>query len=67
MKFMDARAFRENAHEALADKDLREALARMNSGFIPRRQQAVDQLPEFDALRDRGVELRNHVLAQLDH
>jgi L-lactate dehydrogenase complex protein LldF len=67
MKFMDARAFKENAHEALADKDLREALARMNSGFIPRRKQAVDNLPEFDALRDRGVELRNHVLAHLDH
>jgi L-lactate dehydrogenase complex protein LldF len=67
MQFMNARAFKENAQEALADRNLREALGRMNSGFVPRRQQAVDRLPEFDALRDRGVELKNHILAHLDH
>lgn len=67
MEFMNAPAFKENAHEALQDENLRTALDRMNSGFIPRRQEAVDRLPEFDQLRDQGREIKNHVLAHLDH
>lgn len=67
MQFMNAPAFKENAHEALQDKNLRTALDRMNSGFIPRRQQAVDALPEFEQLRDQGREIKNHVLAHLDY
>jgi L-lactate dehydrogenase complex protein LldF len=67
MQFMNAPAFKDNAHEALHDANLREALRRMNSGFVPRRQQAVDGLPEFEALRERSRELKDHVLANLDH
>jgi len=67
MQFMKPRAFKENAREALADENLRTALERMNSGFIPRRQAAVDSLPEFEALRTRGREIKDHVLNNLDH
>ena len=67
MQFMNAPAFKENAHEALQDENLRTALDRMNSGFVPRRQAAVDALPEFGDLRDRGRELKDHVLTHLDH
>ena len=59
--------FKENAHRALADPNLRKALSGLGSGFIPRRQAAVDALPEFDALRARGREIKDHVLGHLDH
>ncbi len=67
MQFMNAPAFKENAREALADDDLQEALGMLKAGFIPRRQAAVDGLPEFEALRERGREIKNHTLAHLDH
>ena len=67
MQFMNAPAFKENAREALKDENLRSALDRMNAGFIPRRQAAVDALPEFEDLRDRGRELKDHVLNHLDY
>jgi len=67
MQFMNPTGFKQNAREALADDNLRTALERMNSGFVPRRQAAVDELPEFEALRTRGREIKDHVLANLDH
>ena len=67
MQFMNAPGFKENAREALADDNLQEALGMLKAGFIPRRQAAVDGLPEFEALRERGREIKNHTLAHLDH
>ena len=66
MEFMQARKFKANAREAMADRNLQSALAQLKGGFIPRRQEAADRLPEFDALRDRARELKDHVLANLD-
>jgi len=66
MQFMRPDAFKENANEAMRDDNLQSALQRMNSGFIPRRQAAVDGLPEFEALRDRGREIKDHTLDNLD-
>jgi len=66
MRFMQPEAFKANAKEALADPNLRSALAGMTRGFIPRRQAAVEALPEFEELRRRGRELKDHVLANLD-
>ncbi|MBM3490883.1 MAG: iron-sulfur cluster-binding protein [Alphaproteobacteria bacterium] len=60
-------AFKENAHRALGDANLRKALAGLATGFIPRRRAAVEALPEFDDLRARGREIKDHVLAHLDH
>jgi L-lactate dehydrogenase complex protein LldF len=60
-------AFKANAHAAMGDQTLRRALTRMETGgFSAARAAAVARLPEFDALRDRAVEIKNHTLAHLD-
>jgi L-lactate dehydrogenase complex protein LldF len=61
-----SRAFKENAHRALGDADLQAALAKMRQGFIERRATAIRRLPEFEALRDQGRAIKDHVLANLD-
>ncbi|EAU41719.1 Iron-sulfur cluster binding protein [Fulvimarina pelagi HTCC2506] len=58
--------FRQNTITALADKDLQRALANVEKGFIGKRQKAVDKLPEFDALRDSSVAIKEHTLKHLD-
>ncbi|MBI4968781.1 MAG: iron-sulfur cluster-binding protein [Rhodospirillales bacterium] len=55
-----------NAKAALADPVLKAAMAKLKTGFRSKRAIAVDRLPEFDALRDRGQAMKNHVLANLD-
>jgi len=64
---MVAREFKANSRIAIADPQLKEALAKVEVNFIERRRVAADNLPEFEALRDRAVEIKNHVLGHLDH
>ncbi|MCW4113579.1 LutB/LldF family L-lactate oxidation iron-sulfur protein [Aurantimonas sp. MSK8Z-1] len=59
-------SFKANGVKALADVDLQRALGHVEKGFIEKRQTAVDALPEFDALRDRAVAIKTHVLKHLD-
>jgi L-lactate dehydrogenase complex protein LldF len=59
-------AFKENAHQALANQNLQRALALMRSGFPERRAAAIARLPEFEALRDQAKSIKDHVLANLD-
>ena len=59
-------AFPENARKALSDERLQKVLAIAPAGFVNRRKQAADRLPEFEDLRDQGRDLKNHVLANLD-
>jgi len=59
--------FRQRAARALADPILKSALARARDGFVIKRRQALDALPEFEALRDRAVDIRNHTLEHLDY
>ena len=59
-------AFKENAHEALADARLQKALGKMKVGFQDKRLRAVERLPEFDALRDQARDIKNHALEHLD-
>ncbi|MET0942192.1 MAG: LutB/LldF family L-lactate oxidation iron-sulfur protein [Mesorhizobium sp.] len=58
--------FKENARGALADTQLQKALGNVRVGFIDKRRKAIDALPEFDALRDRAREIKNHTLDHLD-
>ena len=60
-------AFSENAHRALDDAALQQALAKAGVGFVAKRRAAVDDLPEFDALREAGRAIKDHTLAHLDH
>jgi len=59
-------AFKDNAHKALADVQLQKALGNVRAGFIDKRTQAAERLPEFEALRDSARDIKNHVLAHLD-
>ena len=58
-------AFKSNAREALLDEDLQKALSKM--GFLAARTRAVNNLPEWDALRAAAREVKEHTLAHLDH
>ena len=60
-------AFAANAHRALNDATLQQALAKAGVGFVGKRRAAIDALPEFDALRDAGRAIKEHTLANLDH
>ena len=58
--------FKQNAHKALADAGLQKALKFSKPQFMARRSAAVANLPEFEALRDVGRDIKNHTLQNLD-
>ncbi|MCI4661927.1 MAG: lactate utilization protein [Neomegalonema sp.] len=60
-----AHRFKENAHEALGNAQLRAALDQAKSGFVTKRAAARALVPEFDAMRDAARDLKDHVLAHL--
>ncbi len=59
-------AFKQNARGALGDAQLQKALGNVRVGFIEKRQKAADRLPEFDELRERARQIKDHALAHLD-
>ena len=61
-----AHTFNRNVDAALADPNLQDSLAKLKVGFSERRRQAAERLPEFEALRDRARDIKNHTLAHLD-
>jgi len=61
-----SQAFKANAHQALGDPNLQRAMGMMRTGFPKNRAAAIERLPEFDALRDEGIAIKNHVIANLD-
>ncbi len=61
-----SRAFKENSRAAVNDAHLQQALSNMRKGFVDKRGKAVDNLPEFEALRDEGRDIKAHVLENLD-
>ncbi len=58
--------FKLNARHALDDKQLQRALAKVPGGFVSKRADARAALPEFDALRDKARDIKNHTLEHLD-
>ncbi len=58
--------FKANAHRALGDPNLQRAMGMMRTGFPEKRALAIARLPEFDALRDEGIAIKNHTIAHLD-
>lgn len=57
---------KQNTKHALSDQQLQRALSNVPKGFIDKRAKARDAMPEFDDLRDRGRDIKNHVLENLD-
>lgn len=64
---LGSKNFEEKARGALVDPDLQVALKRIEVGFSKLRIAASERLPEFEALRDEGRDIKNHVLQNLDY
>ncbi|MDD3519569.1 MAG: LUD domain-containing protein, partial [Chromatiales bacterium] len=58
--------FNANAHAALADATLQQALGNVGRGFVVKRRAALDALPEFEVLRESARAIKDHTLAHLD-
>jgi len=58
--------FKDNARAALADRQLQRALSEVPLGLAARRGAARAGLPEFEALREIGRDIKNHTLAHLE-
>ncbi|MEA3291897.1 MAG: LUD domain-containing protein, partial [Pseudomonadota bacterium] len=67
MRTSHAHDFKRAARQALTDPDLRAALGKARGGFIDKRREAVDALPEFDAIRDHARQVKEHTLQHLDY
>lgn len=59
-------AFKENARKALKDDQLRSNLLNVRHGFQDKRAATVAKLPEFEALREAGRDIKNHTIENLD-
>ncbi|MBA4176831.1 MAG: iron-sulfur cluster-binding protein [Leptothrix sp. (in: Bacteria)] len=58
--------FSQRATIALHDQRLQAALHHASGGLVARRAAQVAALPEYEALRERAREVKEHVLARLD-
>jgi len=58
--------FKRDAKRALDDKQLQAVMARFGDGFPKSRLETISRLPEFEALRDEGKAIKDHVLEHLD-
>ena len=58
--------FKDNARVALHDPQLQRALGGLPGGLVAFRTAARAGLPEFEALRTIGRDVKNHMLANLD-
>ena len=59
-------AFKARVRTALGDLNLQRAMAKARGGFVDKRREAREALPEFDAIRDAARDIKDHVLANLD-
>ena len=66
MSTITSPAFKDNARAALGDQQLQRALSEVAPGLAARRSAARAGLPEFEALRDLGRDIKDHTLAHLD-
>lgn len=58
--------FKTASTDALVDEGLRRALKKLGTGFPMKRLEAKARLPEFEALRDRARDIKEHTLENLD-
>jgi len=67
MKAASSHLFKQRVPAALADANLKAAMDKAQDGFVGKREQAVAQYEDFEALRDVGQEIKDHTLAHLDY
>lgn len=58
--------FKHNARVALGDRQLQAALGNLKGGLVAQRARAREALPEFEELRERARDIKNHTLDHLD-
>ena len=63
---INTRAFKENARKALDNSELQSSLQQIRRGFVGKRREAVERLPEFENLRVEAQEIKDGVLQNLD-
>ncbi|NND49839.1 MAG: lactate utilization protein, partial [Rhizobiales bacterium] len=61
-----SRSFAANSRAAIADRHLQQVLETTRLGFVNKRADAYERLPEFDRLRDEAKAIKDHTLAHLD-
>ncbi len=59
--------FNDNVEKSRENPSAQKAILRATAYLSTRRTQALERLPEFEALRDQAAQIRDHVLANLDH
>ena len=60
-------SFKARAERALADPTLKIAIDRTTGTAERKRAVAMSQFPQFEAARERGKRIKDHVIANLDH
>ena len=58
--------FKSRAREKLADRNLQNALNKLQGNFVRGRAQRVAEMNNFEAIRDAAAEIRERTLAELD-
>ena len=67
MPFLNPKTFPKAAHDAVSDTQLRRNMGHATRTIREKRQRAVDELPDWDALRDAGRAIKNRVQRHLPH
>ncbi len=62
-----SKQFKENASVGLSEPNLQAALKQLELGFVAGRASCYQNLPEFEALRERAEQVLDHTLENLDH
>ncbi|HSO06233.1 MAG TPA: LutB/LldF family L-lactate oxidation iron-sulfur protein [Pelomicrobium sp.] len=58
--------FKARAHEKLRDAPLQQALAKLQTNFVGARARAIQELPNFEEIREAAAAIRDRTLANLD-
>ncbi len=62
-----AHEFKRRSQLALLDPSLKKAMGKAKGGFQQKRRNAVEALPEFEALKQAAREIKEHTLHHLDY
>ncbi|MFD1734547.1 hypothetical protein ACFSC4_29560 [Deinococcus malanensis] len=60
-----ARTFQDAARDTLSNPQMRRNLRHATTTIREKRLRAVDELPDWEALRDEGAAIKDHVMANL--
>ena len=59
--------FRSKAAETLEDKQIQQSIEHVYTGFFQGRLNAASETPDWDQLRSKGKEIKDHTIAHLDY